>query len=324
MTRVQDIIALLGTAVGLTATAAAAPPVEVNRIIAKVNDSVITEKDVRGYVEPTLRVIQRQFANQPGVFAQRASELWRAGIDELINRQLVLDDFKKSGLVLPEAVIDDFIASRIKEQYTDRATLTKTLQADGTTYESFRQNLKESFIVEQMYLRNISSAIIISPFKVETYYREHTNDFKLPDQVHIRVIALNKAGPADTARPRLARELHGKLKENQPFADLAKVYSDGSQRDAGGDWGWVELSVLRKELADAARGLKPGQHSDVIETADACYLLKLEAVRTSHIKPLAEVRAEIERVLADQERARLQRRYIERLRKTAFLRYFPD
>jgi len=326
MRRLLRILALFAGVLLFNQPAVSAPPleVEVNRIIAKVNDAVVTEADVRGYVDPNLAVLRRIHAGQPDVFAQKAAQLWRAGIQELVNRQLLLDDFKKSGLVLPENVIDDFIAARIKEEYTDRATLTKSLQAKGDTFESFRQNLKEAFIVEQMILRNISSAIIISPFKVETYYAEHTNDFKLPDQIHLRVIDLKKAGPADTAKPRLARELHGKLKENVPFADLAKVYSEGAHRDVGGDWGWFELSVLRKELGDVARTLKPGQHSDVIETADSCYLLKLEAARTSHIKPLAEVRAEIESILVARERARLQGRYIERLTKKAFIRFFPD
>ncbi len=297
---------------------------EANRIIAKVNDAVITSKDVSAYVEANIPILQQLYGTQREVFTQKLEQLWRDGIQELINRRLVLDDFRKSGLVLPDSVIDDFIASRIKEQYKDRATLMQSLQAAGVTYESFRQDLKENFIVEQMFLRNISSAILISPHKIESYFRENTNQFVLPDQVHLRVIALNKSGPADTSRRRLAGELLTKLKEGVPFADLAKIYSDGSQRPDGGDWGWVDLTVLRKELADVARTMSPGQNSDIIETADGCFLIRLEARRSAHVRPLSEVRGKIEQDLVNRERARLQSRYIEKLRKSAFIRYFPD
>ena len=64
---------------------------------------------------------------------------------------------------------------------------------------------------------------------------------------------------------------------------MASVYSQGSQHNQGGDWGWVERSVFRKELADVAFTLKPGQVSDVIDTPQACYLMLVEkhVLRTS-------------------------------------------
>ena len=60
---------------------------------------------------------------------------------------------------------------------------------------------------------------------------------------------------------------------------MASVYSEGSQKSQGGDWGWVERSVLRKDLADAAFALKPGQVSDVIDTPESVYLMLVEDKR---------------------------------------------
>jgi len=64
----------------------------------------------------------------------------------------------------------------------------------------------------------------------------------------------------------LAEEVLAKLKDGAAFAEMASVYSQGSQRKPGRRLGWVEKSVLRRELADVAFGLKPGEKSDVIET----------------------------------------------------------
>jgi peptidyl-prolyl cis-trans isomerase SurA len=84
----------------------------------------------------------------------------------------------------------------------------------------------------------------------------------------------------------------------------------------------VNRSVLRKEFADATASLKPGQRTGVIDLADACFLLQVEEVKSAQVRPLNEVRDEIEKTLLNQERTRLQKKYVERLKKKAFVRYF--
>ena len=145
----------------------------------------------------------------------------------------------------------------------------------------------------------------------------------MEDQVKLRMIALDST-VADTpeGRRKLAREILGKIKEGASFSEMATVYSTGSQRSQGGDWGWVERSVLRKELAEVAFMLKPGTVSDVIETAGECYLILVEENRMTHIRPLSELRDEIEKTLLIQERSRLQKQWIDRLKAKTFVRYY--
>jgi parvulin-like peptidyl-prolyl isomerase len=102
---------------------------------------------------------------------------------------------------------------------------------------------------------------------------------------------------------------------------MASIYSQGSQQHQGGDWGWVERPVLRKELADAAFSLAPGQTSEVIDSPDAVYLMQVEDKRTAHAKPLADVRLEIEKTLRVQQQAKLQKQWIDGLKKKTFIRY---
>jgi parvulin-like peptidyl-prolyl isomerase len=126
---------------------------------------------------------------------------------------------------------------------------------------------------------------------------------------------------AESAR-RLAGDILQKLKEGVAFSEMAAIHSQGSQRSQGGDWGWVERSVLRKELADVAFSINAGELSNVIETPQAIYLMLVEDRRAAHSKPLAEVQDEIEKNLVSQERERRQRQYIDKLRKKTFVRYF--
>ena len=95
----------------------------------------------------------------------------------------------------------------------------------------------------------------------------------------------------------------------------------GIQRHQAGDWGWVERSVLRKDLADVAFSLQPGQTSDVIETPDAVYLMLVEDKKPAHAKVLNDVREDIEKTLRTQEQARLQKKWIDGLKKKTFVLY---
>jgi parvulin-like peptidyl-prolyl isomerase len=76
----------------------------------------------------------------------------------------------------------------------------------------------------------------------------------------------------------------------------------------------VDRTVLRKEFAEATATLKPGQRSGIIDASDACFLLQVEEVKSAQLRPLSEVRDDIEKTLLNQERARIQKKYVERLK----------
>ncbi len=80
--------------------------------------------------------------------------------------------------------------------------------------------------------------------------------------------------------------------------------------------------MLRKVPANAAFALKPGQVSDVIDTPESVYLMLVEQTRPAHVKPLGEVQDEIEKNLRTQEQSRLERQWIDGLKKKTFIRYF--
>jgi parvulin-like peptidyl-prolyl isomerase len=301
----------------------AAQPALVNGIVAIVNETVITEKAAREFIEPAVIALERQLGMSPQARNEKMMEIYRDGLNQLVDRQLTLDDFKASGYSFPESLIEDFVQERIRERYGDRVKLIKTLEAQNMTYEQFRNDIRDQFIVEQMNLKNVSSAVIISPFKIETYYKEHPEDFKQQDQVRLRMIERRKRDGADPEEVRrMLRDIQKLLGEGKSFADMARDYSDGSQKAEGGDLGWRDRSVLRKEFADAIANLKAGQRTGIIDLPDACFILQLDEVKPAQLRPLAEVREDIEKTLLSQERARLQKKYVERLKKKAFVRYF--
>lgn len=287
-----------------------------------VNDSIITYFDVHSSVAPAVEVLERQYRDQPAELDKKLKSLLRDRVKDLVEQKLILAEFSRAGYNLPESFIEDEVQKRIRDNYSDRLTLTKTLQAQGVTYESFRKRIHEEIVVSLMRQKYVSQELIISPHKVEVYYEQHQADFKVDDQVRLRMIVLNKPKEgADTAKE-LVQEILRKLEAGAPFAEMASVYSDAAQRAKGGEWDWSSRTALRKELADVAFSLNAGQRSGVIETADAYWIMQVEEKRVARTKPLSEVRDDIEKTLGVQERARLQEQWINRLKDKSFVRYF--
>lgn len=287
-----------------------------------VNDTVITYAQVEDFTAPAAESLRRQYANQPDAFRQKLADLLNDGLEQLVERQLILHDFDVEGYKLPDSVVDQLVQDQIHERFGDRTTLMKTLQAQGMTYEQFRKDVRERYIVSALRSKNISQEIIISPYKIENYYLTHQDDYKVEDEIKLRMIVLNKTSSDDTNTINLAREIQSKIKEGATFQEMASVYSQGSQQHQAGDWGWVERSVLRKELADAAFALKPGEVGDVIETPESDYIMLVEDKRPAHAKPLNEVRDDIEKTLRTEEQAQVEKQWINNLKKKTFIRYF--
>jgi parvulin-like peptidyl-prolyl isomerase len=292
----------------------------INGIQAVVHDSVITRDEVAFLNQQTYEALRRQYAGQPDVFEKKMAEMERENLDTLINRQLVLHDFKTAGYTMPQSVLDEIVEERIRSRYVDRVKLIKTLEAEGMTYEKFRDQERDNFVIEALRAKNVAQEILISPHKVEVYYEAHKDDadYKVEDEVKLRLIVLNKS--PDTNAPQasgMAKEILTRLDEGTSFEEMAKLYSPNSPTNGNR----FERSELRKELADVAFTLKPGQHSGVVDTPEACYLMLLQETSPAHTKPLSEVRDQIERSLLLAEQKRLEQQWYDRLKKKTFVQY---
>jgi parvulin-like peptidyl-prolyl isomerase len=294
-------------------------------IRAVVGDTPITQQQIEQLIEGNARSLYERYGNQPDLFNKKAAALQEDGSDILIRAQVVIQEFKKN-IKVPESIIDEYVNDEIKRRtHGDNVELTKELERQGITREQFKKQIREQFIVSAMREKFISDPII-SPKKVENYYIAHRNDFKLEDQVRMRMIVLGKNSadaPELTEKTRQrALELLLQLKGGASFADLARTYSEGSSAKEGGDTGWEDASVVNKLLAAELEKLKPGEYSTVIDAPDAYYLVMLQDRHPAHFKPLNEVRQQIERTLDSEERARREKEWIDRLREKTFIAKF--
>jgi peptidyl-prolyl cis-trans isomerase SurA len=290
-------------------------------IAAIVNDAIITYQDVEQFAGNPIELLIRQYRSQPDVLRQRIADTRADATEQLIERQLILSEYKAAGYNIPESIIEDTIQERIKQDFRDRVTMMQTLKQQGITYETYRKRVREEIIIKAMRVRNLNQDIVISPQRILAAYDVNKTNYAIGDQVKLRMIVLNKKDDKGTAK-QLAEEILRKVNEGASFKEMAKLYSEGARAATEGDWGWAERTTLRKELADVAFSLKQGERSGVIDLNDSVWIMQVEEKRTARVRPLDEVRDEIERMLKQTESERTRKKWMARLKEKSFVRYF--
>jgi SurA N-terminal domain len=117
-------------------------------IAAVVNDKVITFSQVRELVGPKEKAVREQLKGEQMV--AKIKEIRLAAINDLIDRELILQEFEKNKFQLPEYVIDERISALVRDEFGgDRSAFIRTLAAQGYTLEKFRQQQRESIIVQE-------------------------------------------------------------------------------------------------------------------------------------------------------------------------------
>ena len=291
-----------------------ADPDVVDGVAALVNRDVITFSQVRELVTPRERALRAQFSGQE--LADKVRDARRGALQELIDRQLIIQEFKKKEFQIPPRFVDERVDTIIREEFGgDRQAFIRTLQAQGYTLTKFRENEKEKIIVQAMRFQNVKTDAIVSPLKIDALYTTSKPDLTTPEQVHLWMIAVNKSTPTGAEgdpQKAVAQEIREKLAKGAKFEDLAKLYSDDSSRSTGGDWGWIDRKTLNDSLTNAAFRLETNKISPVVDQGPAYYIMKVTERKAAYTKPLADVRPDIEKKINSAERERMQDQWIRR------------
>ena len=318
------LLAMAGLAgLPIFSAAFAEEPQVVDGIAAIVNGEVITYSQVRALSAPREKLLRSQLTGKD--LESKLLELRQLALRDLVDRRLVIQAFKKESYQIPDHFVDQRMQEIIRESFGgDRNTFVKTLEAQNYTLGEFKQKEMERMIVAAMRSHNVKTNSIVSPTKIEDYYRKHHEEFTTKEEIKLRMIMIS--GQKDTAsapaQKALAEEVLGRLASGAEFDRTAQVYSEDSTRDNGGDWGWIERNTLAAPLEKFAFNMPVGRISNIIEYAGNYYILKVEDKRGGTTRSLAEARSDIEKKLLQVEAQGIQERWIAGLRAKAYIKTF--
>ena len=295
-----------------------------NGITAIAEDHIITVDDVRREIGPLIPEIQRQSRTEQE-FNEKVEALQEEVIQNLIDRVLIVKDFyKDEKRKVPVSYIDNQLAETIITQFDgDRSKFLAYLRSRGISQKDYRKELEEDMIYGYMRQQQSKSASTVSPVKIETFYKENKERFYQEDSVHLRLIQVTRgADDTDETLRAKAGEIITQLNAGGDFGSLARQYSQDSRKGKGGDWGWQRRSDLRKEFSDVIFALEQGKHSDALIMPEGAFILFVEERKHAGTLPLDEVRPEIEKVLVQQGSRQATERWLEKLRRNAYVKHF--
>lgn len=260
---------------------------EVDRVVAVVNKDIITQVELRTRVAQATTQLERQGVQRPSPEVLERQVLERL-IIERIQRQLA----EESSLRADEATLSRAIARIASTNNMSEDALRSRLEADGVTWERFREQIRSEILVTRLREREVDSQVVVTEAEVDNFIATNPDAFSGQEFMlaHILLRAPESPRQEDIARlGRRAEEVMAKLAAGEDFGRLAATYSDAPDAMNGGQIGWRTQERLPALFADALRDLRRGEVSPVIRSAAGLHIVKFVDVRGGELAGPTEV-----------------------------------
>lgn len=289
----------------------------------QVEDQVITYADVRRALAPVVE-ITRSSSTSPEDFERRMNEQLHEVVNNLINDRLIVMDFTAQKMKFPASAVEAEVERQLVERFgNDRQRFQGWLDSQGLNRLEYRRKVEDEMVVSVMRQRIKRTQSEISPEKILSFYQRNKLGYFQDESVRLRMIVLKPSGAKNLEVLKAeAAELAKRFEAGEKFADLAKKHSMDGRAVSGGDWDWVRRENLLPELSSRVFAVPEGKVSAPFVFNDQVYLIHAESRRPQGIQPLSEVRDRIEKYLLDRLVIESQERWIQRLRKSAYIRFY--
>jgi len=255
---------------------AATPPrvVPVDRIVAVVNDEVITQNDLNERVNLVVKQFQRQGGQLPP-----ADALSRQILERMINDLMQVQLAKENGIKVDDPTLDKTIERIAAENNMQLPDFRAALERDGIRYPRFREDIRNEILLARLREREVENGIVVTDAEVETELareaKEKTGDseFRLA-HILVTVPAQATAEQIEQRRRKAVLAL-SELRRGADFAQIAATYSDAPDALQGGQLGWRAAGRLPSLFLETLQRLQPGEVSDVLRSPNGFHILKL-------------------------------------------------
>jgi parvulin-like peptidyl-prolyl isomerase len=261
-------------------------------VVAQVNEDVITREDVQ-------RALSLYSSSK-----EEASSLKRRVLDQLIERQLKLQEAERLGLT----VSDEELNKRVKETMGSypKSEFITFLDREGMNFDEWKNGIRENILMEKLLISQVYLAVTTSPNEITAYYNDNRQEFVRPQKFHIRQILVKDRTNAE--------EVLAALRNGEEFEELARNRSLSPDKEKGGDMGYFAKEEMLTEWVEAVSKLAPGEISYPVESPYGWHIFKLESVKAPRLVTLKEATDEIAAKLLRHKRERALREWLLGLR----------
>jgi len=308
----------------------------VEEIVARVNNSIITRADLRKNHEQAAQDSKEQNLPRNVVEEREANSL-----RDLIDQQLLIQKAGDLGISADADLVKRLDDLRKEMKAGSMEDLQKLAEAQGVSWEDFKQNTKNGILTQKVIGSEVGSHIQVTREESQKFYEEHKAEIAQPERVRLSEILIatnpnalkpepgkeNKIEEATAeqvaAAEIKANEIYQQLKAGAKFDETARKVSNGSTAEQGGDLGYFKRKDLAKELEDKSFVLKPGQFTEPIRTRQGYIILRVNDHIEAGLPPFERVREQVQEQLYSQKVQPALREYLTKLREEAYIDIKP-
>jgi peptidyl-prolyl cis-trans isomerase SurA len=310
----------------------------VEEIVARINNNIVTRADLRKAHEQ----LRSDVSQDPNATQEQIKEHENDLLRDLIDQQLLLQKGEAMNISADTDVVKRLDEIRKQMHAESMEDVEKAAQAQGVSFEEFKQNLKNSIITQRVIGEEVGGKITVTQQDIQQFYDEHRTQMERPEQVRLSEILISTqvAPPVKTSKgenalpdppsPEVvakaqakADAIYQKLQNGGNFGDLAKQNSDGPTASNGGDLEYFKRGTLSKDLEDKAFALQAGQYTEPVRTNQGFIILEVTEHQSAGIPPLKDVQEQIHQQIYMQKMQPALRDYLTKLREDAYIDIKP-
>ncbi|MGQ5521680.1 peptidylprolyl isomerase [Chitinimonas sp. PSY-7] len=280
--------------VAVLCLSANAEPMSLDRIVAVVNKSVITENELSTRVQTVVQNFARQKVSPPADDVLR-----RQVLDRMVNERVQADFAADTGLRVDDRQLDQTVERIAEQNKLSLPQFRQALEKEGTSFKTFREQIRQDLLLQRLREREVDSRVFVTDVEVDQYLTANKDaahaeqEYKLS---HILVAIPEGAAPDVVAqRGQRAETALRALTSGKPFAEVAAGFSDAGDALQGGDLGWRSAGRLPPLFLEAVNPLEAGQHTSILRSPAGFHIIQLnekrqrdgkEVVRQTHARHL--------------------------------------
>lgn len=303
-----------------------------------VNGEALTVEDVLKWIRPDLRELAGKLG--PKEYAakliERAQAEIRSRAEGMLLQQVAERQLKDQERQRLEQFVDGRIREIVNTEHGGRQTrYEEWLSERGLTPADDRARIRREMLIVAHLQRTIGNKVAEPTRReLEQYYSEYASETAARRQRHMLLIdvpigdtdatgrSVTAPVPPEFGRTKAARAL-ARIRAGEPFAAVAREYSEGIQSSSGGDWGWVTRDGVKprwQPAVDALYRLEEGEVSDIVESEEACFIVCCADIEDVEVQSFADIQPELVERYKNRQFDALARTLVRELYQNARIR----
>lgn len=259
-------------------------PQTLDRIVAVVNDGVITQYQLDNRTRSITAQLHRQKVQLPPPDLLR-----RQILDQMITERAQVQQAKEAGIRVEDNELSQGLERVAANQKMSVAQLRQTVEKDGIKWNDFREEIRDQMMIARIREREVDAKINVTPGEVDNFLANQSTTAGAGEEVHLAHILIRipeGASPETLQKLRLkAVNIDEQARAGRDFAQLAASYSEANDAMQGGDLGFRPVDSLPQVMSSAIANLRPGQVSEVVRSPSGFHIVKLIARRGGQALP---------------------------------------